>query len=440
MTVNFYLERRKARVSDELHIIMYIRFDKKLLKVGTKERIDPDLWDVKKGRVKPTASEAEDLNDMLDAWEAEVKSVNRRAKASLSTSMTVEYLKKNLSFIRQHDGTFFGVWEKCKQDKQQNFVSGTINSYNTVWKTLKVIDGSHPGLKDPDYKRYRSMDREREFIKKYGRYEIDFGSINNDFVRRLKEYTIFMRFRNKFCNQILTKLKAFMNWAVENEYIKDTSFRDLKTRLKVPSDEDNIYFLTSKELADLTYMKIDNERLAKVRDIFCFSCYTGFRYGDVMNFKKDDVIDNKYRITQQKTSESLSNPLFEPAKDILKKYEDLPGPYALPKYSDQKINDYLKELARLAGLDRKITLIDFIGPETIHETVKLHELLHFHVGRKTFTTYLINNGMSETMVKAFTGHKTDVIKRYYKILDEVREEETAKINKQYRKDRKLRKI
>lgn len=443
MTINFYLEKRKARKNPELHIVLWIREGGKALKVGTHEHILPKYWDLKKQRPKLYTPGAEELTDMLDAWEAEIKAIRRTAKAS-GKQLTFEYLKKNLSFIRQHNGTFFGVWEEYKKHKMQKHKSGTLKVYDTAWKTLKVIDGSHPGLHDKDYKRYNSMDRERAYHKEKGAYKIDFGSINNDFVNRLIDYSVFMEYKNEFCNQVLTRVKAFMNWAVQQEYIKDDEFRNLKTELIKRDDDSNIYFLLADELAHLTYMKIKDERLDKVRDIFCFGCYTGLRYSDIENFKKDNVIEDQYRLTQKKTGKSLTNPLFEPAQNILKKYADLPGAYALPAISNQKMNDYLKELGKLAGFSRKITLYTIIGAQSKEESFPLHSLMSTHTARKTFITYLINSGMDKNIVMAYTGQSANVIERYYEILGDYKKEQAAKLNKKFKKDaangRKLRKV
>lgn len=450
MTINFYLEKRKLRKNPELHIILWIREKGKALKVGTGEHILPKYWDLKKQRPKPNAPDSEGLADMLDAWDSEIKSIRRIAKAS-GKVVTFEYLKKNLSFIRQHDGTFFGVWDeyikaigKEIKNRRKKVKQSTINAYATTKATLEVINGTHPGLHDESYQYYNSMDRQREFItnKEYGKYEIEFGSINNDFVSKLEDYTMFMGYENEFCHRHLGRVKTFMRWAVKNEYIKDTSFENLETELPVKDDDANIYFLMAEELAYLKQMKIDNDRLDRVRDIFCFQCYTGFRISEVLDFKKDnhDYVD--YNIIEIKTGKRRNNPLSEPAIEILKKYQDLPGLYALPKISQQKYNEYLRELARLAGLDRKINKQNLTGSDKTGGSYPLHDVISSHVGRKTYVTYLINSGMDKNIVRTWTGQSEAVIERYYKILAEYKKEQMAKLNKQYKKDaangRKLR--
>lgn len=442
MTINFYLEKRKRRKASELHIVLFIRDSGKTLKVGTHEHILPRDWDLNRQRPKLRASGAEELTDMLDAWEGEIKALRRIAKAS-GKQVTFEYLKKNLSFIRQHNGTFFGVWEEYLQAKGKKVTSGTVKAYNTAWKTLKVIDGSHPGLHDIDYSRYKSMAKEREYHKQYGAYKIDFGSINKDFVSKLIDFTVFMGYTNEFCNQLLTRVKAFMNWALQHEYIKDEGFRSMETELTRNSEEENIYFLLADELAHLTHMSIEDERLDRVRDIFCFQAYTGLRYSDIENFRKDYILEDQYRLTQKKNRKSVTNPLFEPAQRILKKYEDLPGPYALPTISNQKMNAYLKELGQLAGLDRRITIATTIGSDRFENTFSLHSLISTHTARKTFITYLINSGMDKNVVRTYTGQSGEVIERYYDILGDYKKEQAAKLNKKFREDakngRKLRK-
>ena len=280
MTVNFYLEKRKQyskkdsrRQRTGLTILLYIRFEGKLLKAGTGKKILPKHWDTKMQRPVEAYPLYKELKSFLDKWEHEARRVELKAEAD-EVPLSVEYLKNNLSFIRKHDDTFWGIWDKYKESKGNKVRPGTLKAYNTAWKTLKVIDGTHPGLTDPEYRRYESMSREREFINKKKRsYKIEFSTINEDFVDRLIEYTQFMGYNNEFTNQLLTRVKAFMNWAVKHKHLKDVGFRELETGLKKRDEDASIYFLMADELAHLTHMKIDNERLDRVRDLFCFGCW-----------------------------------------------------------------------------------------------------------------------------------------------------------------------
>lgn len=442
MNVNFYLDKRPDRKGKH-PIFLYIRFSGQTMKIYTRKKIDLADWDkVKQRPKKRNDQKLKELSRYLKSLESEIDALDSKVLTARK-QMTVEYLKKNLSLTRKHDGSFFAVWEEYTNSNEVK--PGTRKAYNTALKNLKVIDGSHPGLTDVDYPRYKSMEREREYIKQYDEYKIEFASINRDFVKRLQDYSIFMGFKNEFCHQLLTRVKAFMNWSVENEYIKDVEFRELKTKLEKLDSDANIYFLHKDELGYLASMNIQDERLEKVRDVFCFYCYTGsMRYGDVQKLKKTDIKGNKYEILSEKTGKPVRNPLFDPALDILKKYEDIPGPYALPAISNAKMNVYLKELARQAGLDRKVTLYGLSGTENAEaRTFPLYSIISTHTARKTFISYLINTGMDKNLVRKWTGQSEDVITRYYDIVEDYEAKQTEKLNKQFKEDarngKKLRK-
>jgi integrase len=165
--------------------------------------------------------------------------------------------------------------------------------------------------------------------------------------------------------------------------------------------------LTNQELAKITNKKFDIERLDHVRDIFIFSCYTGLAYIDAYKLRKTDIvigIDNGMWITttRQKTNSSTRLPLLPPAVAILTKYQDHPKCISkgtvLPVLTNQKMNSYLKEIADLCGLRKKLT---------------------FHIARHTFaTTVTLTNGVPIETVSKMLGHKSlKQTQHYAKIVD-----------------------
>src|SRR5690606_22473973 len=140
--------------------------------------------------------------------------------------------------------------------------------------------------------------------------------------------------------------------------------------------------LSSHELSTLENKKFDSERLSEVRDIFVFQCYTGLAYIDVKQFKKEELkigIDGKQWIIseRQKTGSSTTIPLLGKAIEILERYKEHPlckaNNVLLPVKSNQKMNEYLKEMATLCGINDNLTT---------------------HKARRTFgSTVTLNNGV-----------------------------------------------
>lgn len=140
-------------------------------------------------------------------------------------------------------------------------------------------------------------------------------------------------------------------------YITADPFRNYKIRLKRVDRG----YLTQEEVNGIMQKKFDLPRLEHVRDIFIFSCYTGLAYIDVKNLDASNVctsFDGKLWIMtkRQKTNTDVNVPLLDIPLMILKKYENqLPAGQLLPVLSNQKTNSYLKEVADLCGINKRLT-------------------------------------------------------------------------------------
>lgn len=96
--------------------------------------------------------------------------------------------------------------------------------------------------------------------------------------------------------------------------------------------------------------------MERVRDVFLFCCFTSLRYSDVRNLKRSDIKPDHIEVTTVKTADSLIIELNDHSKAILEKYKDVhfENHMALPVISNQKMNDYLKELGELAEINEPV--------------------------------------------------------------------------------------
>ena len=116
------------------------------------------------------------------------------------------------------------------------------------------------------------------------------------------------------------------------------------------------------------------------------------------------------------------------AKSILKKYEDIPCDKALPVISNQKYNQYLKDIGRAAGLDDPMTIVNYSGNKRIKTTPPKWSLLTTHVARKTFVTLGVYLNIPIELMIEFTGHTLDIVRRYYTISNQQKTKEMTKYN------------
>lgn len=167
------------------------------------------------------------------------------------------------------------------------------------------------------------------------------------------------------------------------------------------------YYLNQKELSQIAAKQFISERLRQVRDVFVFCCFTGLAYVDVFKLKQEHIQkgnDGERWIftNRQKTKTRSAIPLLPTAINILDQYSEnkvcINNGNLLPVPSNQKMNEYLKEIADLCGIEKKLTS---------------------HIARHTFaTTVTLLNGVPIESVSKMLGHTNiRTTQHYAKILD-----------------------
>ena len=220
-------------------------------------------------------------------------------------------------------------------------------------------------------------------------------------------------------------LKWFLRWATTKGYCQTLDYINFKPKLK--TSEKKIIFLDWPELMTVyNYPFTDKQKtLERVRDVFCFCCFTSLRYSDVANLKRSDVFGSYISLTTIKTADSIKIELNKYSRAILDKYahEQYPGNLALPVISNQKMNDYLKEVGKLCGIDQPVTITYYRGNERIDEIYPKYELLGTHAGRRTFICNALIMGIAPQVVMKWTGHSDyKAMKPYIDITDSAKAE------------------
>lgn len=130
--------------------------------------------------------------------------------------------------------------------------------------------------------------------------------------------------------------------------------------------------MTRKEQEMLRDYQIPNSKqyLERVRDVFFCCCFTGLKYSDAYNLRRSDIKDDHIEITTIKTTDHLRIELNKHSRALLDKYKGIPfkDDKALPVISNQKMNEYLKELCELAHIDTPIHITYYRGQKRIDET------------------------------------------------------------------------
>jgi integrase len=260
--------------------------------------------------------------------------------------------------------------------------------------------------------------------------DVTFSSIDDDFVESFVGFLATSRgMRNSTMAKTYKQLKWFLRWTVNKGYNTNTRFevikpKGCKTKNK-ESESSFIVYLTDDELKAVREWDFsNNDRLDRVRDVFVFCCYTGLRYSDVEYLKRDNIYNNKLHVTTIKTGDTIEIDLNDVARSILDKYKDIEfkGNRALPVISNQKMNNFLKEMAMTCEIDQPITKVYFVGKERQEDTRPKYEWIGTHTGRRTFIVRGLSKGIAPDVMMKWTGHSDyNAMKPYIDITAEARE-------------------
>lgn len=228
---------------------------------------------------------------------------------------------------------------------------------------------------------------------------------------------------------IFKRLRSFLSWCVENRYIETNPFSDYSIASELYGTP---IFITAEELKDIYKTDLsDNPHLERQRDIFVFQCNIGCRVGDLLDFKKTDVVDGFINYIPDKTITSnprtVSVPLNGTAKAIVMKYRTLPGDQLLPFIRPQDYNDAIKLILQRAKITRQVVVLD---PVTRSEKrVSIASVASSHMARRTFIGNLYNEVKDPNLISSLTGHAENsrAFTRYRSINDDIKKELVKKL-------------
>lgn len=378
--------------------------------VPTQLNIDPINWDAKKEWLKFRVDADYDYDTIKNKLEGLRKHIekeyitevaNESKVKRAATGYTTEE-KKDLKakweawLIKQVDKYNNPAKYKPKEVTLFSFIENFIHQSKTRVnpKTNNVIS----------YKQQRDYIRTFEDLKafcKHKRKQYNFKDIDLDFYN---DFIEFLQKKNLAQNTIGKKfrvLKVFLNAATEEGY--NTNLRYTSKRFISVSEKTENVYLDERELRQIYDLDLsENPRLDKVRDVFLVACWTGLRYGDLRNIP-GNVNGDFIEIEQSKTGNEVIIPLHHTVKAILEKYDNnLPKPI-----SNQKFNDYVKDVVKLAGINEGFHKGITKGGQKISKKYEKWELVSSHTGRRSFATNLYKQGFPSYSIMQITGHKTE---------------------------------
>lgn len=380
--ISFYLRTNRKQEDGKAPIYARIRIQEEKLELSIGQAIEPKFWNTSKQAVNNKSPEAHLINSLVSTFKADALKAITDLQLS-KTEITIDNVKKLLkgekvteiySLIKvteEHNNSF----------EQQVGVQYSYGSYKNYKTTLAFL---------------------KEYINsQYHRHDLPLKQLNHKFC---EQYYIWLTTvktnKQNGAAKHMQRLKKVLNYAVKMGYIANNPVAGYVVKTKqVPR-----IALTWEEISKIQDLKLYDERLLNIRDIFIFQVFTGLAYADIKAFCPKHLwknIDNRMwiRMERTKTRNTFTVPLLPPAVEILHKYMPqvtYPDQPIFPVLSNQKMNANLKIMQGIAGLAKN---------------------LHSHLPRHTFaSTITLLNGVPIETVSKMLGHtKITMTQNYAKV-------------------------
>nr|WP_315155778.1 site-specific integrase [uncultured Flavobacterium sp.] len=397
----FYLKtpRNESKIKN---VYLRITVDGVRKETSTKRKWDSLRWDPRSERAIGNKEDARALNFFLDSLLLKVNEYKTQIMHSgkpITSQKVMDYVLgkitprvKVLEEFQKHNDEMTALLGR-------GYAKGTLDRFSITLNHLRAFIGFKFNVED-----------------------LEFTDLNLEFVKDFEFYLRTVRnCSNNTTLKYIANFKKIVIRALDNEIIIRDPFKNFKSRktkmVKKP--------LSTQELYELERHYFSTERLNVVRDVFVFQCYTGLAYIDAYQLKKTDIkdgVDGAFWIMseRQKTGSATNVPLLPQALQIIHKYKEHPlcitRGTVLPVSSNQKMNEYLKEIATLCGF-----------PFT----------LNTHMARRTFgSTVTLKNNVPINVVKEMLGHSSVKQTEAYAITEQVTiGREMALLNKRMNKDK-----
>lgn len=385
-SILFWINASRAK-NNEAEIYARITVDRKRVNISLKRKVNVNLWDISKKRVKGHTTSAKQINNYLDQTYTNLFQVYQdlKYKGELITAQLIKatYLGEN-----ENSKTLQHLINYHSKKIEKTLSAGTIRNFGVTENYInrfleKELNTTDVFLKQLDYK-----------------FLCDFESFLSGYwptghPKALSHNTVMKH---------IQRLRKIVTLAYHMEWLD----RDPFVRWKPTFEKKQREFLTANELSNLENHYFQLERLERVRDLFVFSCYTGISYIDIMQLSNENIIKGidgtNWIVThRQKTKTRIKIPLLEKAQELVTKYEDHPMAIVsgtlFPVITNEKLNVYLKDVALSCGIKKNLT---------------------FHMARHTFaTTVTLSNGVPIETVSKLLGHtKLSTTQIYARVLED----------------------
>lgn len=426
--LNYYL-REKAK-EGETPVLLFISYHGQRLKYSTGKSIHPKFWneDNQLARLVKEFPTAKIFNDRLKYIKGEAEKILEELERDLGRIPSTIELKSKLDQVikeipevekeePERMPTYLEMFKRYIQESKdgtrltasgKRFDKRTIQKFNTVYDTLEKFGKSY-------HLTFETIDK--NFYTKFVAYmnkEIS-KTVNGKKVIIKQSYTV------NTIGKYIQAIKTFMAYATDNGYNRNMSF----LKFKAHNTPGFSIYLNENEVRELFTLDLSKEpHLERVRDLFIVGCWTGLRFSDFTAIRPENIKGDFFEIKTFKTGEKVIIPIHPMVKTIMAKYD---GKYANslpPAISNQKMNAYLKDIAKQVDcLNEKVDVERIKGGLKATSKREKWELVTTHTARRSFATNVYKSGFPAISLMKITGHRTE---KAFLLYIKVTPEENAK--------------
>ncbi len=424
-SLRFVLRKELANKKGEQPIVLMVSMGGQKRKISTGIALLPELWSEERKEIDMMTSKKRAQLEMKFGDVVPPKGILVKYQAELNElKFDIQRIEENLRFSgSQYDANeIVSIYKESKKPK--------IKKSDPTYSVYDFIDLY---IKENELTRVRGSMIVYKSLKRHLKNYQD--QINENFKFENMDYAFMQGFQNFLINhkivhrttgtvstlnnitiaKQLSTLKTFLGYAKRKGFKIADGYRDFT----IKKEKLEVIALNKKEFDSIYALDLSsNSRLDQVRDVFLFSCVTGYRFSDLCQLKREHIKVDEIRMTITKTKEPSVVPLTRISREILKKYDERISP--LPMISNQKFNKYVKELCKLAEINDPIEIIRYRGSERIANMCPKYDLVSAHTGRKTFVTISLAKGIPAEVVMKITGHSDYKSFKRYVDVDEDR--------------------
>ncbi|MES2851952.1 MAG: site-specific integrase [Bacteroidota bacterium] len=348
-------------------------------------------------------------------WESKLQKVNALEANHKYINAQLERIQVkiyNIALVFQLQGIelkFDNIFSEYKglPIKKEEYILSSYRKYVSRIQKLVGIE-----IKQNTYEKFVYVGNHLEAFVKWKFKKSDFP-LKELSLRFLDDFDYYLKTEKSIkqitINKIIQRLRTPIKQAISEGYLDRAPFILYKSK-KVHKE---VIFLTTEELKIIEESIFTPQRLAIIQDLFIFCCYTGLAYNEMAHLKMKNIqigFDNMnwIQMKREKTQRQISIPILPKAQEIIDKYL-IESNFVFPALSNQKFNAYLKEIAIITEIDKRIT---------------------HHTARKTFaSTVLLYNDVPMEIVSELLGHSNMTITQesYGKVVQKKVSEEMQKL-------------